>query len=282
MQRSFLKLGRYFFVVSPKSCLRRHGTLSRTFSSRSLSPLPPSQRRCTPSLLLCSPQHPSLQLLLCHLPNSPASFHPRSCCPTRLRTTLPSGTFVSIALHNQIEVKLTSIIATENGIMGACGLYSQDMQLVVGLPLEYYNLTGIISPYCGSYVVVTNPLNNETVTARVADASATNETLSMSVGAWRAVKGDETQMSEYPFFLLLLNVENWIRLISHTLFVGNVTWIFANETQVDAAVAALPLVDLTVPAVTAASTSSSSSLTIECRTESDINRSYSCNEWLCT
>jgi len=74
------------------------------------------------------------------------------------------------------------------------------MELVVGLPFEFYNNTGMISPYCGSYIVVTNPLNNETVTARVADASATNETLSMSVGTWRAVQADQTHLRTFLSF----------------------------------------------------------------------------------
>lgn len=78
--------------------------------------------------------------------------------------------------------------------MGACGLYSNDTELVVGLPPAFYNNTGEVSSYCGSYIVVTNPLNNMSITARVADASATNETLSMSVSAWRQVEADQTNM----------------------------------------------------------------------------------------
>ena len=71
----------------------------------------------------------------------------------------------------------------------------------MGLGIEHYNLSGIVSPHCGSYVVVTNPFNNQSVTARIADASAMNNTLSLSIATWRFIKGDETSMSELPLEL---------------------------------------------------------------------------------
>lgn len=87
------------------------------------------------------------------------------------------------------------LFSAENGNMGACGYYSSDAEEVVGLPLEFYNDTGIISSYCGTYVVVTNPSTNITVTARVADASATNSTLSLSIATWKALDGTDTDLT---------------------------------------------------------------------------------------
>ncbi|SCV68382.1 BQ2448_503 [Microbotryum intermedium] len=102
----------------------------------------------------------------------------------------------------------------QNGNAGACGLYSNDTDLVVGLPFEFYSDLGAISPYCGSYIFVMNHINNLTTPARVADASATNGTLSLSVATWRALNGDGTNLTQ-------------------------VTWRFANKTEAAAAEVAL-------------------------------------------
>ncbi|GAA5968049.1 hypothetical protein JCM11641_003712 [Rhodosporidiobolus odoratus] len=101
----------------------------------------------------------------------------------------------------------------QNGNAGACTWYSNDNDTVVGLPTEFYSDLGAVSPYCGTYVVVTSPANLS-VTARVADASATNETLSLSIATWNALNGTDSGL--------------------HT-----VEWRFANATEVDAAKAAL-------------------------------------------
>jgi hypothetical protein len=90
------------------------------------------------------------------------------------------------------------------GNAGACGLYSQDSDVVVGLPLEFYNETGSVSPYCGSYVVVINPANNETVTSRVADASATSDLLSLSQATWKVLNFSSTEAGSSPSFRILL------------------------------------------------------------------------------
>jgi len=103
----------------------------------------------------------------------------------------------------------------------------------VGLPLEFYNDTGIISSYCGTYIVVTNPINNETVTARVADASAQNQTLSLSIGTWNALQGTATDLTV-------------------------VHWRFANSTEVSLVESQLKAASL-IAALTPGSASSSSS-----------------------
>ncbi len=84
-------------------------------------------------------------------------------------------------------------------------MISKDTDFVVGLPLEFYNATGSVSAYCGTYVVITNGANNKTVTSRVADASAVNGTLSLSVATWGALNGTFTDLSES-----LLPIRRWI------------------------------------------------------------------------
>ncbi|KAM0752405.1 barwin-like endoglucanase [Meredithblackwellia eburnea MCA 4105] len=79
----------------------------------------------------------------------------------------------------------------QNGNAGACGNYSSDADLVVGLPSEVYGDLGAVSPFCGKYVNVTNTANNITITAKVADASATDGLLTLSVASWKALKGDD-------------------------------------------------------------------------------------------
>lgn len=85
----------------------------------------------------------------------------------------------------------------ENGIAGACGLLSLDTDLVVGLPLEYYDsMTGTVSPFCGTYISITNldSSTNATVVARVADASQVKGALALSVATYRALDGDATDL----------------------------------------------------------------------------------------
>ncbi|SCZ90275.1 BZ3500_MvSof-1268-A1-R1_Chr1-3g01886 [Microbotryum saponariae] len=123
----------------------------------------------------------------------------------------------------------------QNGNAGACGLYSNDTDVVVGLPFEFYSDLGAVSPYCGSYLFVTNHINNVTTPARIADASATNGTLSLSVATWRALNGDGTNLTQ-------------------------VTWRFANKTEAAAAeVALISATQLAVAADAAAAKSADTS-----------------------
>ncbi|GAA5912669.1 hypothetical protein JCM5296_006050 [Sporobolomyces johnsonii] len=121
-----------------------------------------------------------------------------------------------------------------NGNAGACGWYSKDSDLVVGLPTEFYSDLAAVSPYCGSFVVVKNNQNNETVTAMVADASASNDTLSLSQGTWAALNGTASSLK-------------------------TVNWRFANETETAAAKAALASSSSSAPSSTTYSAPSSSS-----------------------
>lgn len=97
-------------------------------------------------------------------------------------------------------------LLAENGVAGACGLHSEDSDVVVGLPLEFYNETGTVSTYCGAYVVVLNLKNNLTATARVADASATNGSLSLSVATYAALEGAQSNLG--AFLLVLVRTKN--------------------------------------------------------------------------
>ncbi|GAA5822960.1 hypothetical protein JCM11251_004437 [Rhodosporidiobolus azoricus] len=125
----------------------------------------------------------------------------------------------------------------QNGNAGACGWYSQDEDVVVGLPTEFYSKLDSVSPYCGTYVVVTDPRDNTSVTALVADASATNETLSLSIGTWNALNGTESHLS-------------------------TVNWRFANETETDLAKAALNGTKVSAPAPAVHSSSSSTTTVV--------------------
>merc|ERR1719359_2569594 len=101
-----------------------------------------------------------------------------------------------------------------NGNAGACGWYNKNEDVVVGLPNEFYEDLSSVSAYCGKFVVVTDPRDNNTVTALVADASTGNKTLSVSQGTWTALNGTDSNL-EY------------------------VNWRFANETETADAKAAL-------------------------------------------
>ncbi|GJN88632.1 hypothetical protein Rhopal_001598-T1 [Rhodotorula paludigena] len=131
----------------------------------------------------------------------------------------------SVSLPNTTETA-TAYYYYQNDHAGACGWVSQDSDLVVGLPLEYYGDYAVINPYCGAFVVVEG--QNKTVTALVADASTLNETLTLSIGAWNALDGD-----------------NGLETVS---------WRFANETETAAAKNALS--GSSAPSSAAAKTSS--------------------------
>ncbi|KAK4055300.1 hypothetical protein OIV83_000583 [Microbotryomycetes sp. JL201] len=145
----------------------------------------------------------------------------------------------ALSLPNTTQTN-EAVFYYQNGNAGACGLYSQDSDLVVGLPYEFYNETGLVSPYCGKYIVVRGVQTNKTVTARVADASATNGTLSMSVAAWRAIDGDSG--------------------------LKTVKWRFANATETEEAKAALESDDETTTVAAAPSTTARAATTAAART----------------
>ncbi|KAI5480022.1 expansin family protein [Pseudohyphozyma bogoriensis] len=156
----------------------------------------------------------------------------------------------SVLLAVETALTLPNTTQTSNvsyyyqaGNAGACGLYSEDTDVVVGLPLEFYNDTGAVSPYCGSYIEILNPLNNITVAARIADASATPGLLSLSIATWRALDGDATDL--------------------HT-----VNWTFANATETAAAKAALSSVSLSPSSTYSASSEPASSSSEEKKTSS--------------
>ncbi|GAA5885300.1 hypothetical protein JCM6882_009559 [Rhodosporidiobolus microsporus] len=132
-----------------------------------------------------------------------------SAAPVSLLATVEA----SLSLPNTTQTN-DVVYYYQNGNAGACGWYSKDADVVVGLPTEFYSELDSVSPYCGTYVVVTDPRDNTTVTALVADASATNETISLSIGTWEALNGTESLLS-------------------------SVNWRFANETETDLAKAAL-------------------------------------------
>merc|ERR1712093_286350 len=118
----------------------------------------------------------------------------------------------SVSLPNTTQVDQTAYWYTQDGRAGACGAYSKDSDVVLGLPLEFYEKYDAVSPYCGSFVVVKGD-NNKTVTALVADASTLNDTVTLSVAAWRALDGD-----------------NGLKTVD---------WHFANKTEAAAAEKAL-------------------------------------------
>ena len=69
----------------------------------------------------------------------------------------------SVSLPNTTQVDQTAYWYTQDGRAGACGAYSKDSDVVLGLPLEFYEKYDAVSPYCGSFVVVKGD-NNKTVT----------------------------------------------------------------------------------------------------------------------
>lgn len=113
----------------------------------------------------------------------------------------------------------------EADVPGACGWVSQDAELIVGLPLEFYNETGVISSFCGTYIVVENPRTNQTITARVADASAENSTLSLSMGSWGALQGAKSNLSGSIFEQVRKGTDDFVAAIAN--------WRFANATEVE-------------------------------------------------
>ncbi|BGP21394.1 expansin family protein [Rhodotorula toruloides] len=120
----------------------------------------------------------------------------------------------ALSTPNTTQYNQTAVSYYMNGHNGACGWANKDSDKVVGLPNEFYQDLSSVSPYCGKYVVVTDPRVNKTVTALVADASTGNNTLSLSQGTWNALNGTASHLK-------------------------SVDWRFANETETAAAKAAL-------------------------------------------
>ncbi|GAA5885069.1 hypothetical protein JCM16303_006389 [Sporobolomyces ruberrimus] len=116
----------------------------------------------------------------------------------------------SSLLPNATQYNASVVYYEMNGNWGACGKKNADSDRVVGLPLEFYSKLSEVSPYCGEYVVVTNPIENISVVAKVADASTISKTLSVSMGTWDALHGSDDGLS----------LVNWRR---------------ANETEIAAA-----------------------------------------------
>lgn len=95
-----------------------------------------------------------------------------------------------------IRRRLTELLGTENNIYGACGLLSQDTDLVVGLPLCLYPQLDAVSPLCGQRVIVVNRENGKSVLANVEDASATEGLLRVSQAVWAQLDGQASGLSE--------------------------------------------------------------------------------------
>merc|ERR1712093_643645 len=128
---------------------------------------------------------------------------------------LPQLATVEASLSTPNTTQDASVTPYEmNGNAGACGWYNKNEDVVVGLPNEFYEDLSSVSAYCGKFVVVTDPRDDNTVTALVADASTGNKTLSVSQGTWTALNGTDSDL-EY------------------------VNWRFANETETADAKAAL-------------------------------------------
>ncbi|BGP29997.1 hypothetical protein JCM10296v2_001749 [Rhodotorula toruloides] len=104
--------------------------------------------------------------------------------PVALRTVE-----AALSLPNTTQTN-TAYYYYQNGRAGACGWYSKDSDLVVGLPREFYSDLASVSPYCGQFVVVEGK-DNKTITALVADASTLNETMTLSIGSWDALNGND-------------------------------------------------------------------------------------------
>jgi hypothetical protein len=105
----------------------------------------------------------------------------------------------SSLLPNATQYNASVVYYEMNGNWGACGKKNADSDRVVGLPLEFYSKLSEVSPYCGEYVVVTNPIENISVVAKVADASTISKTLSVSMGTWDALHGSDDGLCTFPF-----------------------------------------------------------------------------------
>ncbi|KAL8281462.1 hypothetical protein RQP46_006146 [Phenoliferia psychrophenolica] len=75
-----------------------------------------------------------------------------------------------------VEYNGTALWFTEGGAMGACGTYSTDDDLVVGLSSEFWPNTSVISPLCGQYLKITYPTTGKSIVALIADAAGKNYT----------------------------------------------------------------------------------------------------------
>ncbi|CAE6487304.1 unnamed protein product [Rhizoctonia solani] len=86
---------------------------------------------------------------------------------------------------------------SQGGVAGACGTVHDDYDKVVALDYRRYGDTGKQSSDCGRTVVITNPKNGKTVTAKVADAcpSCKNRNcLDLSKGAFQEIATFEEGM----------------------------------------------------------------------------------------
>lgn len=142
----------------------------------------------------------------------------------------------ALSTPNTTQYNQTAVSYFMNGNNGACGWANQDSDKVVGLPNEFYQDLSSVSPYCGKYIVVTDPRVNKTVTALVADASTGNNTLSLSQGTWNALNGTASDLSAFPSSFCVS-----ARVLTTLLprSAETVDWRFANETETAAAKAAL-------------------------------------------
>jgi len=144
----------------------------------SLETLEPDFFICTLRLLLlCSllfTSLPPLPPLLLRLVHSVSTLHPTSITMFSTLIFALSAVAVSAApiqprstellLPNATQTGVDAVWYKMNGNNGACGHSDSDSDKVVGLPLEFYTDLSSVSPYCGQYVVVTNPNNNVSVT----------------------------------------------------------------------------------------------------------------------
>ncbi|GAA6036004.1 hypothetical protein JCM8097_005210 [Rhodosporidiobolus ruineniae] len=110
-----------------------------------------------------------------------------------------SAVEAALSPSNATHTNQTAVEYRMNGNAGACGWYNEDSDVVVGLPLEEYEDLASVSSYCGQFVVVTDPRVNKTITALVADASASNNTLSLSQASWNALNGTDSELQFVDF-----------------------------------------------------------------------------------
>jgi len=137
----------------------------------------------------------------------------------------------SLSTPNTTQYNASVVSYEMNGHAGACGWYNKDADVVVGLPNEFYQDLSSVSAYCGKFVVVVDPRQNNTVTALVADASTSNETLSLSQGTWNALNGTDSELSASPSSPRSLARIAQPLTCSLSQPAEFVDWRFANETE---------------------------------------------------
>ncbi|KAI5474628.1 hypothetical protein MNV49_002721 [Pseudohyphozyma bogoriensis] len=94
----------------------------------------------------------------------------------------------------------TAMWFSETGAQTACYTSATNADLMVGLSTLFWNNTGVVSDYCGQYLLIKNPATNATVTALISDASG-NENLIMTQATFAAIADLEAGMVtvEYSF-----------------------------------------------------------------------------------